>query len=644
MFSQVQRRLQLLPWLALLLLSSTTSAGLIEDLYPVPANSNQPGDGGSDTYSPLNFRSVASLDMDMRSINGFLASDTPSGLESAKNIFSKGAFSDAFANLQIVDQDEYSTFSITPGATVVGKTASGNLITGIAKYGKSETPFGSTNVLRVHYPDYPPEQTKDGCFVGGNLVPLKNGCFAPSGRITITQGNGLSLDFDYKYDPDVDNVNGLSLASLDRLRASLQNTPTFNKFMQYYGTDAMYYDQEWITAAFEGRKTRGWGLTDTNGAMDFSVLGMEGRGAAIRWGIVTLQTYLFIINSIEDAVANCGTEDPDDQKYIMNRWDMAVAAYSGSEPIYSSTNIEDGGYFLYTLAQIDCKNFGTCNPGTGVAKVNQYAFESFRNGRGWLETGDCQSAQGAAENLRELLVVPLVQGVLRTSHALDKHDNTQETIQGQAAAYAASILPLLNACSAGNAFMIYDDLTPGRATASSFEVIKDALERAYECLGITCQDVGGLRTPQNDGYFQGAEPCGNAFLGDSTVSSGTSPTESNYPPTFAPISNNGGSPTFVPLSGQGAAQANANKIKSNNSMNRQEALTIGISVGLGVLAALIALCVYCCDAGKSKEFDSAAPITKSAVEASQSGVAEVPAEGVNEGSEEIAAQTDAQVV
>ena len=59
---------------------------------------------------------------------------------------------------------------------MVGKTASGNLITGIAKYGKSETPFGSTNVLRVHYPDYPPEQTKDGCFVGGNLVPLKNGC------------------------------------------------------------------------------------------------------------------------------------------------------------------------------------------------------------------------------------------------------------------------------------------------------------------------------------------------------------------------------------------------------------------------------------------------------------------------------------
>ena len=47
----------------------------------------------------------------MRSINGFLASDTPSGLESAKNIFSKGAFSDAFANLQIVDQDEHLLIS-----------------------------------------------------------------------------------------------------------------------------------------------------------------------------------------------------------------------------------------------------------------------------------------------------------------------------------------------------------------------------------------------------------------------------------------------------------------------------------------------------------------------------------------------------
>ena len=93
-------------------------------------------------------------------------------------------------------------------------------------------------------------------------------------------------------------------------------------------------------------------------------------------------------------------------------------------------------------------------------------------------------------------------------YEIDRHDDHSETMQGMGAAFAAAVSPLLDKCSQGNAMIIHKDLAPGAATTGSFDVVKDALERSYDCLGITCEDVGGLVNFRGDGYLERAEACG----------------------------------------------------------------------------------------------------------------------------------------
>ena len=179
-------------WLFAVIATTKTEAGLVEN-YPFPTESEIPKSGV--VYSPINFATVASLDLDMRSIDAFASVDTLSGLEAAKSIFQKGGYSDSVANLMILDpQGEYAgtTTVILPGATVVGQTASGVTITGIAKYGKTEVLNGSSssgNVLQVHYPKVALENTNQGCFVGGNPVPIIDGCTFQKYRNCATEAS-----------------------------------------------------------------------------------------------------------------------------------------------------------------------------------------------------------------------------------------------------------------------------------------------------------------------------------------------------------------------------------------------------------------------------------------------------------------------
>ncbi len=106
-------------------------------------------------------------------------------------------------------------------------------------------------------------------------------------------------------------------------------------------------------------------------------------------------------------------------------------------------------------------------------------------------------------------MVPLVQGLLRASYALDAEDDFRTAVQGKGAAYAASVLPLVDGCNSGNANLVRDDLMPGKATGGSFQVVKAALERSYDCLGITCSDVGGILNVRRDDYLTDAEACDN---------------------------------------------------------------------------------------------------------------------------------------
>ena len=397
-------------------------------------------------------------------------------------------------------------------------------------------------------------------------------------------------DFNYSYNPFDDNYNGLSLANFnDEFRYSPPYTETFTKFKGYYGKAD--YDTEWMRSAFDGDSQMGF--AEDLGVMDFSNLGLEGRGAAIRWGVPVLSVWAFVMNAVEEAAHSTKCESLSVREETLYRWHQAVSAYTGSLPI--DFGDDSGGYFLYSLVQTECGNFGTCKEGaTGLATVNEKIFESFRQGKLNLIQRECENARGTVERIRELMTIPLIQGIIRSMYALDIQDNSQETIQGQAAAYAAAILPLVHDCSVGNAFVIYDDLAPGKAVGGSFEVVKAALERTYDCLGVTCEDIGGLLNLRGDGYLKGAEPCG---IGPPTFAPTTTlaPT-TTFAPTFAPTA-----PVFVNNKSSTSTGSNS----STSTRNSQQSLAIGLSVGAGVIAALIAIFVGVLDYRRNKQYDTA---------------------------------------
>ena len=221
--------------------------------------------------------------------------------------------------------------------------------------------------------------------------------------------------------------------------------------------------------------------------------------AAIRLGLPLLHVWMYVLGSVEGAAASC-LESGDNSARAM-AWDDAVALYAGSGALESGK----GGYFVYTLVQDMCHAFGTCAVGDR-APLNAKLFEHFRDGRQNLKDGDCSGARAHAGHIKGLMTVPLVQGVIRAAYALDVQDDKKAAAHGIGAAFSAAILPLLHACNDGNADVVYNDLKPGN-TGGSYEVVKSALERSYECLNVDCEDVGGLVDLLGDGYLAGAEAC-----------------------------------------------------------------------------------------------------------------------------------------
>ncbi len=181
---------------------------------------------------------------------------------------------------------------------------------------------------------------------------------------------------------------------------------------------------------------------------------------------------------------------------------QAVAIYTGSEPRESGA----GGYFIHTLVTSECVKFGTCKKGDS-APVNTLVFKALNDGKNNLIEGYCAEASARASEIKLLMTIPIIQGLIRAAYALDVQNDFQETTQGMGAAFAAAILPLVSECNEGNAVVIYNDLKPGSSLKGSYEVVKASLERSYECLGINCEHVGGLVNLRGDGYLLGAEAC-----------------------------------------------------------------------------------------------------------------------------------------
>jgi hypothetical protein len=169
-----------------------------------------------------------------------------------------------------------------------------------------------------------------------------------------------------------------------------------------------------------------------------------------------------------------------------------------------------GGFLLYTLAQKQCKNFGTClktGDDVGMANVNSKIFQKFHEGKQNLLLGNCEKVRPIVERITQLMTVPFIQDTIHYAFEMEKLNDKRETEQGKAAAVAAAVLPILNDCNETDADIVYDNMRVGNGGNANFAKVKAAFERNYQCMGITCDLVGGIVNVSSGEFLEGAEPC-----------------------------------------------------------------------------------------------------------------------------------------
>jgi hypothetical protein len=353
-------------------------------------------------------------------------------------------------------------------------------------------------------------------------------------------------------------LQSLSTTHLDTTATMIE---VLQLYQDYYGVAD--YANQWILGAFKDADSTASAFK--NGKMDYELLStIEAQAVAIKTAVVVMSVWMKVVQEVYEAIDRCNYLD---MEASLEHWDQAVAFYTGS----SITEPASQGAMLYSLAQTHCKTFGTCNPVSGMAQVNTAIYEDFNVGKEMLQARRCLEAKANADNIFRWMKVPLIQGTLSSIYSMDLVNDDRVTTRAQGAAYAAAILPLLDECNSNYATLVYRDMDLAMSSLGSFEVVKDALESQYDCLSITCDDVGGIVDLANsDQYVQGAGPCGLSGTEDEDDEGGNE--------------------------GEGGDEENTPKTANNNTSsnnNIDAGLAIGLLVAVAVVLASIALMTLC---------------------------------------------------
>jgi hypothetical protein len=151
----------------------------------------------------------------------------------------------------------------------------------------------------------------------------------------------------------------------------------------------------------------------------------------------------------------------------------------------------------------------------GKATVNYEVFRQFKAGQSALLDGKCDKAKEIKERIVSLMTIPLVQGTMRYAHIV-AGETFYEKHASQGTLFAMAVLPMVHACNPRDADTIYRNMKAWVNATVDFSAIKGAFERNYQCLGITCAEVGGIWDYASEDYKYDARPCS----GDEVVSSG----------------------------------------------------------------------------------------------------------------------------
>jgi hypothetical protein len=406
------------------------------------------------------------LDKDQAEIEDFLA-ENPPNFAKAKAIYENGANSGARGKLTVAElqTDLEKAALVSQDGVHKGKL-------------KSAAGQGATKV-DVTY--------TSNCVATPESASFDtSGCFTDTSEVSVA---GTNIGTPTVVANTYRSLAGFSLQAGEKMTGHA----TFEKFKLYYGRPD--YGDAYIQDAFAG-----------SGA--WAGKAPEARLQGVKKGSAYMNVWMYTIREMEDAIDDCESGCKLCNMDPVHAWDEAVAFYSGS---LEGTDGSGSGKMLYALADKRCENFKTCSGGSasGTSQVNIDIINQFKIGQHALNDGKCGDLPAIRDKIISLMTVPLVQGSLRYAYKSAQLNGKTPKNLAEGAVFAAAVLPLISSCNAVAAKTISDNMKIDSAypMGTGYAAVKSAFESTYSCLGITCEQVGGI-VLNDEAYSEGAAPCG----------------------------------------------------------------------------------------------------------------------------------------
>lgn len=186
-------------------------------------------------------------------------------------------------------------------------------------------------------------------------------------------------------------------------------------------------------------------------------------------------------------------------------WDQAAAVQTG----------------VHALAQKRCENYSTCGyftssineDETDIALSNHKTLMLFQHGAEAVRSGDIVAVKTFIKMIESATAVPFIQGTLRYSQKISGYtieEKAKEFAEGSA--FATGILPKVYECNQAVATLIDEkfQITDGNESSDDPSDYLAAVRSVYGCIGVTCEDIGGL-IESGSTYYEGFGPCKSSY-------------------------------------------------------------------------------------------------------------------------------------
>ena len=248
------------------------------------------------------------------------------------------------------------------------------------------------------------------------------------------------------------------------------NEPIYNLFVFALATEPLFADDD----------TSFYGDLIASDAFEMSRdLGIESA--------VVINLWMFIVHTLYSVLDSCEL-GRNAEEFL----DVAFSLWVGSEQAEGNND----GFLLYSIAERAEAQFtgDAIDPGQSEAKANTKLINLFNEARQLVHADDyCSSEkfgnlQVIVSSMHSTMTIPLIQQLI---YHLHQEEHTFIEL------YAFSIMPLIAGCNPASYNLLKHLLVDQRFKIDDLDAVMRALENSYNCLGITCDDVGIFMNTEN---------------------------------------------------------------------------------------------------------------------------------------------------